>query len=281
MWLLFGGSGFLGSAFRALFEDRGISFYAPDSSVCDIGDFEHVGQVVRKIEPEVVINCAAITGVDFCEQHHDIARRINAKGPENLAVVCRDTGAFLVHFSTDYVFSGEKKTPYLESDLPDPINFYGLTKYLSEKAVQRLCPDSSLIIRTAWLFSHQKKGFFTYLVRSLVSQTDLSVPVQIGSPTCLDDLAQTVMKLVEERRTGLYHVVNTGEVSWKELAMYFLKYLPSDRPIRVVESEGDRRIALRPPYSVLATDKLQREAEIAMRTWKEAAEECLRRYRKR
>lgn len=276
MWLIFGGTGFLGTALRGLLAARGIPFVAPDSEQCDIRDAAAMGRWMDETSPEVVINCVALTGVDYCEDHPEEARRVNATAPEEMALLCRARGAFLVHFSTDYVFSGSKRAPYVESDLTDPINIYGWTKRLGEEALQARYPDGCLIIRTAWLFWSGAKGFFTFLAGAIEkSQTRLILPAQTGSPTYLGDLAETTLKLVEKRRQGLFHVVNGESADWRTLAEFFLERYPGGESVEISVTDRDDRPARRPAYSVLAVDKLKEKAEIAMRPWREAAKDCV------
>jgi len=231
---------------------------------------------MEEVAPEVVINCVALTGVDFCEGHPNEAWEINTKAPTKMALLCREMGSYLVHFSTDYVFSGSKGSPYVESDLTDPVNVYGWTKRLSEEALQAVYPEGTLIVRTAWLFSEHTKGFFTFLADAVEkSRGELSVPHQVGSPTYLEDLAKTTLNLIEKGRPGLFQVVNRGAASWVELAEFFLARFPRGGALNVSEWEVDTRPAKRPGYSVLATDKLREAVGVEMRSWQEAAEECV------
>ncbi|MBW1660230.1 MAG: dTDP-4-dehydrorhamnose reductase [Deltaproteobacteria bacterium] len=276
MWLIFGGSGFLGSVLRRHLKARNIPFHSPTSNQCDIRDKNALRRWIDEVAPEVVINCVALTGVDFCEEHPNEAWEINTRAPAIMAALCQEKNSFFVHFSTDYVFSGSKGNPYVESDLTDPINVYGWTKRLSEEALQAIYPESCLIIRTAWLFSDGTKGFFTYLAAALEeSREKLDVPHQEGSPTYVEDLAKVTLNLIERRRPGLFHVVNEGSASWVELAEFFLARFPRGQTLNVSEREVDTRPARRPVYSVLATDKLRETADIDIRPWAAAAEECI------
>jgi dTDP-4-dehydrorhamnose reductase len=276
MWLILGGSGFLGSEFRRLFEKHGILYSAPTSGQCDIRDPDALHRCVNEISPRVVINCAAMTNVDACEGDPVLARKINTDGPKALTKLCREKDVFFVHFSTDYVFSGEKRLPYVESDLTDPINVYGWTKRLSEEVVQALYPES-LVIRTAWLFSERTKGFLNYLADALENGLEtLTVSNQVGSPTYLKDLAETTLSLIEKRQSGLFHVVNGGGASWKALAKDFLSQFPHKGSLNIQERENDMRPAKRPSYSVLGTDKLREEEGIVIRPWQAAVKDCIK-----
>ncbi len=276
MWLIFGGTGFLGSALCRLLGQRGIDYAAPTSRECDIRDATAVERWMEQVSPEVVVNSVAMTAVDECEAHPDVARAINTMGPTNMAKLCREKGTFFAHFSTDYVFSGNRRRPYRETDLTDPVNVYGWTKRMSEEAIQTIYPQGGLIIRTAWLFSSARKGFFTYLVGALrEGRPELTVPRQEGSPTFVEDLAEATLNLIEGRRLGLFHVVNAGSATWKELADFFLTRFPGGEALKVRERAEDLRPARRPKYSVLAVDKLREVAGIDMRPWQAAVAECL------
>ncbi|RTZ92569.1 MAG: dTDP-4-dehydrorhamnose reductase [Deltaproteobacteria bacterium] len=277
MWLIFGGSGFLGSVICRFLTERGIAYVAPTSTQCDLRDTEGVSRWVDKVAPEVIVNCVAMTNVDFCETHPELARELNTVAPARLATLSRGRKAFFLHFSTDYVFSGTKLSPYIESDLTDPINVYGWSKRMAEEAIQAAYQDKSLIIRTAWLFSEERRGFFVYLSElSAQSPGEVTFPRQVGSPTYLNDLAETTLKLVEDRRAGIFHVVNSGGTTWKEMAEFFFTCYPGGK-FKVSEKTEDNRPARRPKYSVLATDKLKEKAGIVMRPWQEAAKECIER----
>ena len=276
MWLIIGGSGFLGSEFCRLLERREVAYSAPPSNQCDIRDPDTLLRCTDDILPEVVINCAAMTNVDGCEEHPIQAHQINTDGPKNLVKLCREKDIFFVHFSTDYVFSGEKRSPYVESDLTDPLNVYGWTKRLSEEAVQALWPES-LVIRTAWLFSDRTKGFFNYIADALDNGLEtLTVSRQTGSPTYLKDLTETTLRLVEKEQSGLFHIVNGGDASWKALAETFLAQFPHKGSLNVQERKNDPRPAKRPFYSVLGTAKLRAKAGIVMRPWQAAAKNCIK-----
>ncbi len=277
MWLILGGSGFLGTALRHRLKRRGIPFDAPASADCNLLHPGDVEAWIRETAPKGVINCVAMTQVDLCETHQTRAWALNARAPAKIAAACRDRGISFVHFSTDYVFSGTKKAPYLESDLTDPINVYGWTKRLGEEAIQAIYPGGSLILRTAWLFAERGKGFFAYLATALrESRPKLELPRQVGSPTYLDDLAETTLNLIEEGRAGLYHVVNAGAATWEDLALFFASRAPGGEKLEISESPGYRRPARRPTYSVLETKKLRETAGIIMRPWQEAAAMCIK-----
>ncbi len=276
MWLIFGGTGFLGAMLCRFLERQGIPFVAPTSEQCDIRDAAAMGRWMDKVSPQVVVNSVALTDVDYCEGHPDEARELNTAAPAEMALLCRKRKAFLVHFSTDYVFSGSKQAPYVESDLTDPINVYGWTKRLSEEALQAHYSEGCLIIRTAWLFSSSTKGFFTFLADAIrKSRTHLALPAQVGSPTYLIDLAEATLKLVQERRRGLFHVVNTGSASWQVLAEFFFGRYPGGDRFEIAVMDRDDRPARRPAYSVLAVDKLKEKAGIVMRPWQKATEDCI------
>jgi dTDP-4-dehydrorhamnose reductase len=218
---------------------------------------------VRKIKPDVVINAAAYTDVDGCEDKQELAFQVNGYGPGHIAEACFIVGAKLVHFSTDYVFDGSKKE-YVESDIPNPVNVYGHSKLLGEnKIIGNI--DDYRIIRTSWLFGVHGKNFVETMLRlSREMDTVKVVKDQFGKPTYTMDLANKVKEIVE-LDPGIYHVTNDGICSWYEFASSII-----DNVISCTSEEFPRK-AKRPRYSVLVNTKTE-----PMRHWKEALKDYLK-----
>lgn len=189
------------------------------SAELDITDRAAVERIVRRFRPQVIMNAAAYTAVDKAEIDRIRAMKINAIGPENLARAAREVGAQMIHISTDYVFDGSKPTPYVESDIPCPINFYGLSKWEGEKRVQAILPQA-IIIRTSWVFSEYGSNFVKTMLR--LAQTHDTIRVvndQHGCPTYAGDLAQAMIQLAADpAAAGIYHYCGNKAVSWYEFA---------------------------------------------------------------
>lgn len=181
------------------------------SAELDITDRPAVERVVKKFRPDVIINAAAYTAVDKAETDRIRAMKVNAIGPENLAIAAHQQGARLIHLSTDYVFDGSKKTPYTESDLPCPINFYGLSKWEGEKRVFSVLPDA-VVIRTSWVFSEYGANFVKTMLRLAETRSEISVVNdQFGCPTYAGDLAQAIITLASRAEAaGVYLLWRCG-----------------------------------------------------------------------
>lgn len=222
------------------------------SAELDITDRAAVERIVRRFRPQVIMNAAAYTAVDKAEIDRIRAMKINAIGPENLARAAREVGAQLIHISTDYVFDGSKTTPYIESDLPCPINFYGLSKWEGEKRVQAILPQA-IIIRTSWVFSEYGNNFVKTMLR--LAQTHETIRVvndQRGCPTYAGDLAQAMIALAAEpEAAGIYHYCGDKAVSWYEFAQAIFSLRGSALRLVPISSREYITTAPRPGNSAL------------------------------
>ncbi|AKB12930.1 dTDP-4-dehydrorhamnose reductase [Methanosarcina thermophila] len=257
--LILGAGGMLGSDLCKAFPEA-VKFTHKD---LDITSRKQVLEAIREINPDVVINAAAYTDVDGCEDNQELAYEVNGDGPGNIAEACSIVGAKLVHFSTDYVFDGSKKE-YTESATPNPINVYGYSKLLGEKKITENVDDFR-IIRISWLFGTHGKNFVdTMLKLSREMDTVKVVNDQFGKPTYTVDLAAKVKEIIG-LEPGIYHITNDGICSWYEFASSII-----DNVIPCTSEEFPRK-AKRPKYSVLANTKTE-----PMRHWKEALKDYLK-----
>lgn len=241
-----------------------------DIDELDITKLEDVKTVLNEIKPDVVINCAAATNVDGCESNQDLAFKINAIGPRNLAMVCEEIGAKLVQVSTDYVFSGKGYTPLTEYDIPAPYSVYGKTKLKGEEYVREFS-SKYFIVRTAWLYGYVGKNFVYTMMRLGEEKEELTVVNdQKGNPTHANDLAHHILKLIETEEYGVYHCTGKGECTWYDFASLIMEL--SGRKCRVipVTSEQYKTPAKRPEYSSLDNMMLRCTVGDEMRDWKEA-----------
>jgi dTDP-4-dehydrorhamnose reductase len=257
--LLFGAGGMLGHALREVFP----SAIVPGHSDVDITDPVAVREIIHRHHPAVVINAAAYADVDGCEDNRDRAFAVNGRAPGIIAAACAESGAMLVHFSTDYVFNGTNRE-YREDDCPDPINIYGQSKLMGETAIRDNTQDYR-IIRTSWLYGSHGKNFVD-TVRSLSKQMQVVrvVDDQRGKPTYTTDLARKIPELLS-CSPGIYHITNDGTCSWYEFACAFI---PNAVPCSTAEFP---RKAKRPAYSVLTNTKTA-----PLRHWKDAVTEYTR-----
>lgn len=250
--LILGAFGMLGHDLQRVFPHA--VFRGHDLDITDAGK---VATAIHDLHPTLVINAAAYTDVDGCEDHRDLAFAVNGESLIPLARACRDTGAVLVHYSTDYIFDGTRKS-YQEDESPHPINAYGESKLLGENNIRENMADYR-IIRTSWLFGKHGKNFVETMLRLSSEMPQVRVVNdQFGKPTYTADLAQKTADIVLSE-PGIYHITNEGICSWYEFAR---EIIPNVAPCR--SAEYPKR-AKRPAYSVLENTKTS-----PMRPWQDA-----------
>jgi dTDP-4-dehydrorhamnose reductase len=248
-----------------------------DFDEIDITNPAQCRERIQALRPEVIINAAALTAVDYCESHAGEAFRVNGDGAANLAAEAAVVGAVLVHYSTDYIFDGLKDGPYLEDDPPAPRSVYGKSKLRGEELVRAASPDH-IIVRTAWLFGRHGKNFIRSIVNAARSGQQLRVVNdQRGSPTWTRDLAACTARLIEAGGRGAYHVTNSGSCTWYDLAVHALALVGvRDARIEPVATQEYPLPASRPANSVLANSRLAAEGLPPLRPWQEAVQEYCR-----
>jgi dTDP-4-dehydrorhamnose reductase len=241
----------------------------------DILDKKMGEEIIRAHQPDVLINLAAITNVDGCEDEAELAYRVNAEGAGLLADLCKENNVKLLHFSTDYVFDGMGTRPYTEEDTPNPLSVYGRSKLLGEQKILESYP-SSLIVRTEWIYGRGGENFITKVTRAAREKGRAEVvDDQTGSPTFAQDLAEPVRALLTRNRSGIYHVTNGGACTWFQFAKEIFSILGIDVPCLPVSSTQIQRKARRPAYSVLDCSKLKRDTGLSLRPWQEALRQYL------
>ena len=244
----------------------------------DITDLDAVLAICREIKPYAIINCAAHTNVDACEVQIDAAYRINAIGPRNLAVASSETGAKLVHISTDYVFAGDGDHPYTEFDKPAPKAMYGKTKLAGEDFVRQFAKNW-FIIRTAWLYGDGKNFVRTMLNLSKTHGEINVVNDQIGSPTCADELAKAIFSLIGTENYGLFHGTCEGKCSWADFTKEIFRLANVKTVVNPVTSKQYKEMnpasADRPAYSVLENYMLKLTGGYMFADWEKAIAEYI------
>ncbi|PZE84978.1 dTDP-4-dehydrorhamnose reductase [Curtobacterium sp. MCBD17_032] len=268
-YLITGASGMLGQDLQYALRNADVT--ALGRADLDITDPDAVDAAVAG--QDVVVNSAAYTKVDDAETHEDEAYAVNATGPELLARAAVRHGAKLVTISTDYVFDGHGTAPYAEDAPTDPINAYGRTKAAGESFVREIAPDSSYVVRTAWIYGAHGPNFAATMLRLAGSHDTVSVVTdQVGQPTWTGDLAARIVELVESGApAGTYHGTNAGQASWFDFTRAIYSELGLD-PERVLPTDSAAfvRPAPRPAYSVLGHDGWARAGLAPMRDWREA-----------
>ncbi len=274
--LIVGARGMLGTALVKAFSSSH-QVQGVDLPGLDITDRDQCQRRAGEFSPDVIVNSAALTAVDYCEDHEEEAFRVNGEGAGNLAGAAAAIGAVLVYYSTDYVFDGLNSDAYLEEDPPNPQSVYGRSKWRGEELVRAHCPDH-LILRTSWLFGENGKNFVaTVLTAARSGQPLRVVNDQRGSPTYTRDLAGCTLRMLDAACRGTYHVTNGGSCSWFELAVRAVEWAGiSDVRVTPVTSAEYPRPARRPPNSVLANARLDREGFPPMRPWPLAVQEYIK-----
>ncbi len=241
----------------------------------DITNIDQVLELAREVKPYAIINCAAHTGVDACETDQDNAYRINAIGPRNLSIAATETGAKMVHISTDYVFAGNAKKPYIEFDRPDPQGMYGATKLAGEQFVQQFAKDF-FIIRTAWLYGDGKNFVKTMLRLSETNDEVRVVGDQFGTPTSTAELAKAIRVLLPTENYGLFHGTCEGSCNWADFAKEIFRLAGKDTKVKDITTAEYPTPAVRPAYSVLENYMFKLTTDFQFAQWQDAAAEYVK-----
>jgi len=273
--LITGGLGLLGKEIERVF-DGSAGIRTTDREEWDVTDPAACRREVDGFRPDVVIHCAAWTAVDRAEREAAAARLINVEGTRNVARACRERGALMVTFSTDYIFDGTSSRPYREDDPANPLSVYGKTKWAAEQALREEGGDH-LLVRTQWLFGPAGRNFIgTILEKARRGETLRVAADQVGSPTFSRDLAVAVRNLLGARARGTVHFSSEGETTWFGLARYVLERC--GLPAALLSPARTREVpypAPRPAYGVLSKEKYRAVTGVSPRPWEEAVGEYL------
>jgi len=273
--LITGSSGQLGKAVVEVFFKSGVDVYPIPHSRLDITNRQRVEEIIRAYLPEIIINCSAFTDVDLCEKERDRAYMVNALGPKNLAILSERYNIHIIHISTDYVFDGEKDSPYNEFDIPNPINIYGKSKLEGEYFVERFSKRYT-IVRTSWLYGDGNNFVRKIVERAKKENIVRVVDDQFGSPTYTYDVARALLSIAKGDFYGLYHCANRGVVSRFEEARFIVETLGLNAEVIPVKSKDFPTLAKRPRYTPLENYLLELEGIFYMRDWRSAMEEFLK-----
>ena len=278
--LVTGSSGQLGQSLQFIAPNYPqIDFVFCDSKTLDITSLENCETIFSNYKPDFCINAAAYTAVDKAENEPEKAFAINVTGAKNLAEVSKKFDTILLHISTDFVFDGNKKTPYLEQDLPNPTGVYGQTKLDGEKAIQQVW-EKHFIIRTSWVYSQFGNNFMKTMLR-LASEGDTISVVndQIGTPTNAVDLAEALIKIVTEYSKlntehfyGIYNFSNEGQCSWYDFAKKIFEINNISINLLPIQTTSFPTPAKRPSFSVLDKTKIKKVFGIEINNWDNSIE---------
>lgn len=297
--VILGASGRLGAALVRAFQNK-YDVTRFDRLQLDLRNLGESRDKLRATDFDVLINSAAFTNVDRCETERDLAFLINGEAPGVLAQVCREKGAKLIHFSTDYVFDGEKRTPYTEEDEANPISAYGESKLAGEKNVLA-AGDEHLVVRVSWVFGPDRPSFVDAMIkRAQENEKVNAIADKFSTPTYTLDVAQMLERILDRwsrhasapdgltagrRLQGVLHFANSGQCSWQEYAQWALECCQAAglslktttvAPSQLKDMTG--WIARRPVYSVLSTARYDQLNGAAPRAWREAVDDYITRF---
>ncbi|HEY2711770.1 MAG TPA: dTDP-4-dehydrorhamnose reductase [Chthoniobacterales bacterium] len=253
----------------------------------DLADLDKLRSTLSSLKFDVLFNAAALTNVDYCENHRDEALHLNAEAPRVLAEICHQQNARFIHISTDYVFDGEKRAPYVEEDAAEPISAYGESKREGERRVAE-ANDHALIVRVSWVFGPDRPSFIDALLKKArEEETVVAVADKFSTPTYTHDVATLLGPLLDKENAGngLLHLANRGECSWQGYAQWALDCCHREGVKMKARTVGATSLAAmthfvarRPVYTVLATEKYERITNQAPRDWHDAVAEYIREY---
>lgn len=282
--LVTGANGQLGNEIRCLAKEKTVHHYFfTDVAELDITDADAVLFFVKDKEINVIINCAAYTNVDRAEEDVVLAELINDVASRNLAVACKAVDATLIQVSTDYVFSGEKNTPCVETDVTSPLGVYGRTKLAGELAIKEVgC--KYLIFRTAWLYSAFGGNFVKTMLRLFAEKEQLKVVFdQVGTPTYAADLAALILHIVKTgahiENQGVYHYSNEGVCSWYDFAQAIREFSGLSCEVLPCHSDEFPSKVTRPSFSVLDKTKVKATFEVSVPYWRDSLRVCMQRLK--
>lgn len=272
--LITGSNGMLGHDLKEVLKDEH-ELILTTSKTLDITDKEQVIEFVEDSKPDIIINSAAYTDVDGCEENKDLAYSVNGEGVRNLALACREVDCALLHISTDYVFDGTARDPITEDGEIGPISVYGKSKLEGEKAILEIL-DKYFIVRTAWLYGINGKNFPKTMLELAENHSEITVVYdEVGTPTYTPDLAYGISQLIETDKYGIYHLTNSGYCSWCEFSRLIFEIAEKDVKVIPVTASEFARPAPRPSYSVLENKNWIDNGFKPLRDYKEAIKEYI------
>lgn len=281
--LVTGSTGQLGRSIQAIAPAHPeLEFTFVDRSIIDLADPESIAAHLEVNRYDFIVNCAAHTAVDKAESELELADRINHLAVKQLADAAKKQGAFLVHVSTDYVFDGCHYKPYEEDHPTDPVNRYGATKLLGERAMQQ-SGVSSVIIRTSWVYSEFGNNFVKTMLR-LGAERDLLTVIsdQVGTPTYAGDLAKAIMAIVEQQAGAgmepgctIYHFSNEGACSWYDFAVEIFDLAQLSCQVKPIPTTEYPTPAKRPHFSLLSKQRIKAQLGTGIPHWKHSLKRCL------
>jgi dTDP-4-dehydrorhamnose reductase len=254
--LVTGADGQLGYDVVKKLKELNIEHIGVDKEDFDLTNENETKKFILDYQPDVIVHCAAYTDVDQAEVERELCYQVNVGGTRNVAEAVKKLDAKMLYISTDYVFDGQGEEPFEVTDEPNPINYYGETKYQGEQEVQKLL-DKYFIVRTSWVFGEHGDNFVKTMLKLGKERDEISVVAdQYGSPTYTGDLADLIIEMIKTDKYGIYHVTNEGFCSWYEFAKEIFEVADMDVKVKPVSSDEFETNAERPKNSMLSKQKL-------------------------
>ena len=249
----------------------------------DFNNTQSIQYFFKNKKFDILINCAAYTAVDQAEKESDLANKINNIAVRELAKIANKQNTKLIHISTDYVFDGQKNKPYLETDLPNPINVYGKTKCAGENSLKKAMLFNAIIIRTSWVYSEFGKNFLKSIIKLGKKKGELEiVSDQIGSPTYATDLASVILEIIKSKTfiknkfpTEIYHYSNSGSTNWFKFAKEIFRLININCNIKPILSKNYFSSAKRPKNSTMSSFKIINKYKVKHKSWKSSLKKCI------
>jgi dTDP-4-dehydrorhamnose reductase len=254
---------------------RGFNMHGVGRKELDITIEEDVYQYVKKVNPDAIIHCAAYTAVDKAEDDKETCWNVNVVGTKYLATATKEVNAKFMYISTDYVFDGERESSFIETDRPNPVGYYGLTKHEGEKLVEDLL-EEFFIVRISWVFGINGQNFIKTMLKLSETRNELNiVGDQVGSPTYTFDLARLLLDMIQSERYGIYHASNEGLCSWAEFAIEIFKQTNKNTKINSITTEEYPTRAVRPKNSRMSKQKLVENGFNPLPKWQDGLKHYL------
>ena len=280
--LVIGEDGQLGKTIKELYSENPVfDIVFTSKQTLDITKKLDIEAFFKKNKFQYCINCAAFTSVEASESNQDEAFKVNAEAVRNLAEACKTNHVTLIHISTDYVFDGEKQTPYTEEDKPNPINVYGKSKLAGEKYIQEIGPNY-FIIRTSWLYSKYGHNFLKSIINKIQKEEQLTITTsQKGTPTSCADLSEFIFELINSKNTsfGIYNFSAKGETTWYGFALQICSNFNNYNYKNILPVPNFKTKAVRPNYSTLDNKKALAIIE-KQKNWKKSVDETVLFFKK-
>jgi dTDP-4-dehydrorhamnose reductase len=277
--LVFGASGQLGHCIKTVCERQNITdVIFPPEDAANILDIAALENLFEQYQPAYAINCAAYTAVDKAEDDVELARKINKDGAANIAALCKQYGAALIHVSTDFVFEGNVPKLLNEDDVAEPISIYGLTKLEGEQDIIAILPQH-YILRTSWLYSEYGNNFVKTMMKLGSERDELSIIAdQVGTPTYAIDLAAAIINIITSNNTayGIYHYSNEGVTSWYDFAKAIFELSGITVKVKPITTAEYVTKATRPAFSVMNKAKIKSEFNIEIPYWRDSLSNCIK-----